>query len=105
MHIHRLLALVSAAALASGCTGVLGATEEFMGGPFTATGLPQMKGQVATCAGPGEKAFTLEAREQTVDLGMGIKFAAWTYNGAFPGPVLEACEGDTVMTYFAWEWM
>lgn len=67
--------------------------------------LPQVNGQVATCAGPGEKAFTLEAREQTVDLGMGIKFAAWTYNGAFPGPVLEACEGDTVMTYFAWEWM
>ena len=103
MHIHRLLALVSAAALASGCTGVLGATEEFMGGPFTATGLPQMKGQVATCAGPGEKAFTLEARAS--------KPSIWEWASSSPpgritaGPVLEACEGDTVMTYFAWEWM
>jgi len=96
MQIHRLLAVVAAAAIASGCTGALGATEAFMGGPFEAAGLPAMKGQIATCTGPREKTFTLEAREETVDLGMGIKLAAWTYNGALPGPVLEACEGDTV---------
>ena len=32
----------------------------------------------------------------TVDLGMGMRFNAWTYNGKLPGPVLEACEGDRV---------
>ena len=96
MQIHRLFALIAAAAIATGCTGVLGATEEFMGGPFKAAGLPAMKGQIATCTGPREKTFALEAREETVDLGTGIKLAAWTYNGALPGPVLEACEGDTV---------
>jgi nitrite reductase (NO-forming) len=96
MRIHQLLAVVAATALGAGCTGVLGATEDYMGGPFKAPGLPEMKGQVATCAGSREKTFTLEAREATIDLGMGIKFAAWTYNGDLPGPVLEACEGDTV---------
>ena len=64
MQIHRLLAVVAAAAIASGCTGALGATEAFMGGPFEAAGLPAMKGQIATCTGPREKTFTLEAREK-----------------------------------------
>jgi nitrite reductase (NO-forming) len=96
MHPPRLLAVIVLATTATGCTGVLGATDDFMGAPFEAAGLPQMRGQVTTCAGPREKTFRLEARETTVDLGMGIKFAAWTYNGELPGPVLEACEGDTV---------
>ena len=64
--------------------------------PFAAPDLPVMRGQLATCAGPREKSFTLEAREAAVDLGMGFRFNAWTYNGQLPGPVLEACEGDTV---------
>jgi nitrite reductase (NO-forming) len=96
MHPHRLLAVIVFATTATGCTGVLGATDDFIGAPFEAAGLPRMRGQVTTCAGPREKTFRLEARETTVDLGMGIKFAAWTYNGELPGPVLEACEGDTI---------
>ncbi len=96
MQIHRLLVIAATALIGTGCTGAVGATEGFMGGPFKAADLPHMQGQVATCAGPHEKTFTLEAREQTVDLGLGIKFAAWTYNGALPSAVLEACEGDTV---------
>jgi len=96
MHIHRLLAVVAATVIATGCTGAVGATGDFAGGPFKAADLPPMKGQAATCTGPREKTFTLEAREETLDLGLGIKFAAWTYNGVVPGPVLEACEGDTV---------
>jgi nitrite reductase (NO-forming) len=55
-----------------------------------------MNGQVATCAGAKNKSFSLEVREVQVDLGMGMRFDAWTYNGQLPGPVLEACEGDTV---------
>jgi hypothetical protein len=49
--------------------------EDAVGGPFNAAGLPYMKGQAATCAGLRDKTFTLEAREVTVDLGMGLKFA------------------------------
>jgi nitrite reductase (NO-forming) len=93
---HRLLALVTTAVIVTGCTGAFGATEDVNGGPFKAPGLPRMAGQVATCAGPHAKAVTLEAREVKVDLGMGLSFDAWTYNGELPGPVLEACEGDTV---------
>ncbi|HEX5107046.1 MAG TPA: multicopper oxidase domain-containing protein [Vicinamibacterales bacterium] len=64
--------------------------------PFVAPDLPALAGQVATCAGPKEKSFTLDAREVTVDLGMGMRLDAWVYNGKLPGPTLEACEGDRV---------
>jgi hypothetical protein len=40
MHIHRLLAVVAAATIATGCTGALGATKDFTGGPFKAADLP-----------------------------------------------------------------
>ena len=81
---------------AAGCVTPQGATATGDSGPFVAPDLPKLAGQAATCAGAREKKFTLEAREATVDLGMGVRFAAWTYNGALPGPVLEACEGDRV---------
>jgi nitrite reductase (NO-forming) len=55
-----------------------------------------MNRQVATCAGAHDRSFSLEVREVQVDLGLGMRFDAWTYNGQLPGPVLEACEGDTV---------
>lgn len=93
---HWVLAIVGTALISTGCTGVFGATQDFVGAPFKTADLRQMKGQIATCNGHREKTFTLEAGETTVELGMGLKFAAWTYNGVLPGPVLEACEGDTV---------
>ena len=83
-------------AAAAGCAAPQGATSGGDSGPFLAPDLPKLAGQAATCAGSREKKFTLEAREATVDLGMGVRFAAWTYNGTLPGPVLEACEGDRV---------
>ncbi len=73
-----------------------GASDTGASTPFKAADLPALAGQNATCSGPREKVFTLEARESTVDLGMGVKFNAWTYNGTLPGPTLEACEGDHV---------
>ena len=82
--------------LAAACATPEGATTNSASGPFVAPGWPALAGQTATCAGPREKSFALEARETTVDLGMGVHFAAWTYNGKLPGPVLEACEGDRV---------
>ena len=82
--------------LAIGCAVPQGATSDEGSGPFVAPDLPVLAGQAATCAGSREKSFSLEAREVTVDLGMGVRFNAWTYNGKLPGPTLEACEGDRV---------
>jgi nitrite reductase (NO-forming) len=96
MKIHSLIGAVAVSMLTAGCAVPHGATRTVESGPFTASDLPKMAGQAATCAGPRAKTFTLEAREATLDLGMGIRFNAWTYNGQFPGPVLEACEGDRV---------
>jgi len=95
MRIH-LLFLVALSLIAAACAAPQGATTTSDGGPFFAPDLPRLAGQVATCAGPREKTFTLEAREATIDLGMGVRFNAWTYNGQLPGPALEACEGDHV---------
>jgi nitrite reductase (NO-forming) len=58
--------------------------------------MPLLAGQQATCAGSHQKRFALDVRETTVDLGKGIRFAAWTFGGQLPGPTIEACEGDEV---------
>ncbi|MBX7187366.1 MAG: multicopper oxidase domain-containing protein [Vicinamibacteria bacterium] len=81
---------------AAACSRPATPTDAPRGGPFTGAGLPTLAGRDVTCAGPRQKSFTLEARETTVDLGMGMRFNAWTYNGKLPAPVLEACEGDRV---------
>lgn len=96
MRILHLLAFVLLAALATACSGVASATENPRTGPFNEAGALRINGQVATCGGSHDKSFSLEVREVQVDLGMGMRFDAWTYNGQLPGPVLEACEGDTV---------
>ena len=95
------IGLLLALSVAAGCAAPQGAanpTSSMSGaaGPLVAPGVPLLAGQAATCAGPREKTFTLEAREATVDLGLGVRFAAWTYNGQLPGPTLEACEGNRV---------
>jgi nitrite reductase (NO-forming) len=96
MRLHVFVfSLLASAMLASGCAAP-GRSAGLADGPFVAPDLPALEGQTATCAGPHEKSFTLDAREATLDLGMGTQFAAWTYNGRLPGPVLEACEGDHV---------
>jgi FtsP/CotA-like multicopper oxidase with cupredoxin domain len=38
--------------------------------------------------------WTLEAREQEIEVAPGVKFLAWSYNGRVPGPTLRATEGD-----------
>jgi len=82
--------------IAGACAKPQGAGTGTVAGPLSSPDLPKLSGQAATCAGPRERAFTLEAREVTVDLGMGLRFNAWTYNGQLPGPTLEACEGDRI---------
>lgn len=96
MRIHVLVGGLLFGAIGVGCATPQGASVAPGAGPFAAPDLPALAGQVVTCAGPREKSFTLEAREVTIDLGMGLRFNAWTYNGKLPGPVLEACEGDRI---------
>lgn len=96
MRIPLLIPTLVVGAVAVGCATPQDATNTADSGPFAAPDLPKLAGEAATCAGPREKTFTLEAREVTIDLGMGIHFNAWTYNGQLPGPPLEACEGDHV---------
>lgn len=40
--------------------------------------------------------FTLTVGKQPIDIGGGMKYSAWTYNGTVPGPVLRVRQGDTV---------
>ncbi len=98
MRINLLFAgtLTSALAVSVSCATPRGARIDSSGGPFVSPDLPRLAGQAATCAAAHEKSFTLDAREAVIDLGMGVRFNAWTYNGTLPGPVLEACEGDRV---------
>lgn len=54
-------------------------------------------GQEKTCGnGPQNRAVRLTAEEKILDIGEGITTEAWTFNGATPGPTIEACEGDSV---------
>jgi nitrite reductase (NO-forming) len=101
MRIHVLWPVLACSITLHGCATPQGATLTDNGGPFTAPDLPKLAGQAATCSSTREKTFMLEAREATIDLGMGIRFNAWTYNGQLPGPALEACEGDHVKIVLA----
>jgi len=85
--------LVITSAFLAACGGRQGT----VGPPLATKNMPAVAGQQATCAGARDKTFNLDVVETTgVDLGMGMTFAAWTYNGRVPGPTIEACEGDTV---------
>jgi nitrite reductase (NO-forming) len=65
--------------------------------PLSTRNMPAVAGQRKTCTGGRDKTFNLDVIETDgVDLGMGTRFAAWTYNGRVPGPTLEACEGDLI---------
>ena len=81
-------------------TGQAQATQQGAGpiGPPLATkNMPPIVGQQKTCAGAHEKIFDVDVVETTgVEIGMGMTFAAWTYNGRLPGPTIEACQDDIV---------
>ncbi|MGH7905950.1 MAG: multicopper oxidase domain-containing protein [Candidatus Binataceae bacterium] len=42
------------------------------------------------------KQFTLTVENKTIEIGDGMTYGAWTYDGAAPGPVLRVRQGDTV---------
>ena len=45
--------------------------------------------------------YWVEARNAEIEVAPGVRFAAWTYNGAVPGPSLRCTEGDSVIVHFA----
>jgi nitrite reductase (NO-forming) len=53
-------------------------------------------GTVSSATGAGKKAFTLTVRDKKIEIGLGLKYDAWTYDGTVPGPVLRVREGDEV---------
>jgi manganese oxidase len=56
----------------------------------------------ATPHSPGRvREYTLVASDRDVEIAPGITFAAWTYNGTIPGPVIRATEGDLLRVHFA----
>ncbi len=44
--------------------------------------------------------INLVAKERMVHLGNGVATKMWTYNGSFPGPVIEGKVGDTLIVHF-----
>lgn len=94
----RIGASLVVAALVAACGGssVPSSPSAAGGRALVTRNMPAPAGQQATCAGPPQKTFDLDVVETTVDLGMGTRFAAWTYQGRLPGPTIEACEGDRV---------
>ena len=57
-----------------------------------AAGLPA----AVHAAAPAKKTFTLKVEDKRIDIGLGLSYDAWTYDGTVPGPVLRAREGDEV---------
>ena len=65
---------------------------------------PQISGQM-TSAYPAEleaagtettKELTMEVVDATVEIGAGVTYRAWTFNGTVPGPVVHVRQGDTI---------
>jgi len=43
-----------------------------------------------------KKTFTLKVEDKRIDIGLGLSYDAWTYDGTVPGPILRARQGDEV---------
>jgi FtsP/CotA-like multicopper oxidase with cupredoxin domain len=55
--------------------------------------LPHQPGRV--------REYELAAVDREIEVAAGVSFAAWTYNGTVPGPVLRATEDDVLRVKFA----
>jgi FtsP/CotA-like multicopper oxidase with cupredoxin domain len=52
-------------------------------------------------AKPGRvRKYELVAQDREIEVAQGVTYAAWTYNGTVPGPVLRATEGDILRVEF-----
>ena len=46
------------------------------------------------------RTYQIIARDKEIEIGPGIRFAAWTYNGRVPGPTIRCTEGDRLRVKF-----
>lgn len=44
--------------------------------------------------------YRIEARNVEVEVAPGVRFPAWTFNGAIPGPTIRCTEGDSIRITF-----
>ncbi len=44
----------------------------------------------------GKKVFTLTVQDKRIEIGLGLSYDAWTYDGQVPGPLLRVRQGDEV---------
>jgi FtsP/CotA-like multicopper oxidase with cupredoxin domain len=44
--------------------------------------------------------YWIEAQHTEIEVAPGVRFPAWTFNGAVPGPTLRCTEGDSVLVHF-----
>src|SRR5919197_4482236 len=52
-------------------------------------------------AQPGRiQEYPLVAQDTEIEIAKGVKYAAWTYNGTVPGPIIRATEGDRLIVDF-----
>jgi FtsP/CotA-like multicopper oxidase with cupredoxin domain len=70
-----------------------------VGGPSDLDGLLYPPPAAARRAGRVQK-YELVAHDREIEIAPGVAFAAWTYNGTVPGPVIRATEGDLLRVRF-----
>jgi len=58
-------------------------------------------GKVTRLPGGGTlREYWVEAVDKQIEVAPGVRFPAWTFNGAVPGPTLRCTEGDSVVVHF-----
>ncbi len=84
---------------ALGHAAMIGADVPAPGGPhatdsllYPPPALPHEPGRV--------REYTLTAIDKEIEVALGVRFAAWTYNGTVPGPVIRATEDDLLRVRF-----
>jgi FtsP/CotA-like multicopper oxidase with cupredoxin domain len=84
---------------AGGHASMLGPEVPAVGGPnaldhatYPPEPLPHEPGRV--------REYELTAYDRELEIAPGVFFAAWTYNGTVPGPVIRATEGDVLRVTF-----
>lgn len=97
-------ALLTALALFTSACGPKAGDPDPEPDPEPVYAMPELLGPGAvledTNPDPDIVEVTLVAYEATVDLGDGIVFQGYTYNGVVPGPTLQAKKGDRVIVHF-----
>ena len=44
--------------------------------------------------------YWIDALNTEIEVAPGVRYAAWTFNGAVPGPTLRCTEGDSILVHF-----